>query len=282
MTPNQLHGSILYPNILTLFAQFNDLVNAEKPTNEDELWVLARKNRDLLKFMLSRKDLPQLLARVSRAAQAPAVAARLSRSRLQILSECCDRGRCCCPNAGVWHLAATQVCHLNNYKNRELQLAIVEALCKGRAKGRNIFIVGDTNRAKSFTLRPLEMIFKAFVPPDSGSHQLADIQGSEILWLNDFEFSTSFMTWSRFKDFLEGSALKVAVPKSSGNNYLFTSDAPVFGTSPGIVKHPAVQKETDQMNSRIKYFHFVHYFDPSVCPEIKPCAHCFARWLLHG
>ncbi len=257
-------------------------MTAENPKNEDELWALARKNRDLLKFMLGRKDLHQLLARVSKVANAPAAAVRLSRSRLQIMSDCFDRVKCTCPAAGVWHHSATEVCHLNNYKNRELQQAILDALGKGRAKGRNIFIVGETNRAKSFTLRPLELIYKAFVPPDSGSHQLADIEGSEILWLNDFEFSSAFMAWSRFKDFLEGSAIKIAVPKSSGNNYIFSSDAPVFGTSPYIVRHPALQKETDQMNTRIKYFHFVHYFDPIVCPEIKPCTHCFASWLLHG
>ena len=51
--------------------------------------------------------------------------------------------------------------------------------------------------------------------PDSGSHQLADLKGSEVLWLNDFEWDKSFIPWPKFKNFLEGSSLKVAVPKTS-------------------------------------------------------------------
>lgn len=257
-------------------------MNTEKPKNEDELWAAARKNRDLLKFMLGRKDLPQLLSRVSKAAGAPAAAARLCCTRMEIVTSCLHHEKCTCTVVGMWQKAASEVCHLNGYKSRDLQTAVLDALQRGRAKGRNIFIVGDTNRAKSFTLRPLAQIFQAFVPPDSGSHQLADIAGSEILWLNDFEYSPAFLNWSKMKDFLEGSDLKVAVPKSSGNNYIFSSSAPVFGTSPCILRHPSNQKETDQMNSRILYFHFVHYFDPATCPEIKPCTHCFASWLLHG
>ena len=33
------------------------------------------------------------------------------------------------------------------------------------------------------------------------------------------------------------------------------------------------------MMSRMRYFVFEHFFDPHTCPEIKPCALCFALWL---
>ena len=78
----------------------------------------------------------------------------------------------------------------------------------------------------------------------------------------------------------EGEPLKVAVPKTQGANYWFEDDAPVFGTAPGPIEHPKLQHETDQMQSRIRYFVFSHFFDPATCPDIKPCAVCFSNWVL--
>ena len=107
------------------------------------------------------------------------------------------------------------------------------------------------------------------------SHQLADIEGSDAVWLSDYQYEAgSFLQWNKLKDFFEGESMKVAVPKHQGKNYLFTLDSPVFGTAPCPVRHPSKQAETDQMHSRIQYFIFSHYFDPSTCPDIKPCA-CF-------
>jgi hypothetical protein len=233
-----------------------------------------------LKFLLSRKDLPALLARVTQANTSREVSLRNQSSRLDIVRQCNQQWPCTCVAPGRWQSSAEEVCGLNGYSRCEIQAAVLEALTLGRAKGRNIFIVGDTSRAKSFTLKPLTLIYKAFSPPDSGSHQLADLLGSELVWLNDFEYNPSFMTWPKMKDFLEGSPLKVAVPKTVGSNYMFTADAPVFGTAPQRIKHPTAAKETEQMNSRIQYFDFTHWFDPKSCPEIKPCAKCCASWLL--
>jgi len=86
--------------------------------------------------------------------------------------------------------------------------------------------------------------------------------------LSDFEYDAKFMPWKAFKDFLEGDPLKVAVPKTQGSNYVFTSDAVVFGTSSAPVAHPSRYAETAQMTTRIKYFLFQHFFDPATCPEI--------------
>ena len=61
---------------------------------------------------------------------------------------------------------------------------------------------------------------------------------------------------------------------------VFESNAPVFGTAPGPIEHPTQQRETVQMDSRMRYFLFEHFFDPATSPDIKPCAVCFAEWLL--
>jgi hypothetical protein len=250
--------------------------------SEDDLWAKAhemdsRNQRSLLEFLLSRKDLPQLMARIHKCEAAPVQAVRLRKTRLQLLEDAC-RVECTCQEPQQWIRAAEQVVCLSGYMNHEVQVAVFGALQKGRAKQRNIFIIGDTNRAKSFVLKPLTLIYSAFSPPDTGSHQLADLKGSEIIWLNDFEYDPSFLVWRKFKDFLEGSPLHVAVPKTQGSNYTFGSDAPVVGTSPRAIRHPD-RKETQQMDSRIVYFRFHVFWDPQTCPEIKPCASCCAQWL---
>jgi hypothetical protein len=267
--------------------EFYDVMreHSEEVRTEEDLWALARTRQDtgdrkLMEFLLSRRDLPQLLERVAKAEGAPENAKRSRQSRLQILEEVCTTGRCVCAEPGRWKAAAQEVVHLNGYRSQELEVAILEALELGRAKMRTIMIVGGTNRAKSFCLKPLALVYRAYTSPDTGSHQLADLKGSEVLWLNEFEFDASFMPWRKLKDFLEGEPPKVAVPKNEGRNYIFRSDAPVFCTGPGPVEHPTQPRETAQMDSRIRYFLFQFFFDPATCPEIKPCPTCFAQWLL--
>ena len=259
--------------------------NRETVKDEEDLWNLARAkqeagDRRLMQFLLSRRDLPQLLERVAKAEGAPENARRAQLSRVEILEDTVARGTCACPVPGRWKAAANEVVANNGYTEQELETAILEALDLGRGKQRNIFVVGPTNRAKSFCLKPLALVYRAYVSPDTGTHQLADLRGAEVLWLNDFEYDAQFIPWRKLKDFLEGEPLKVAVPKTQGTNYMFESNAPVFGTAPGPIEHPTQQRETVQMDSRMRYFLFEHFFDPATSPDIKPCAVCFAEWLL--
>ena len=167
----------------------------------------------------------------------------------------------------------------NGFIDTQIQKAVLNALRLGRGKGRNLLIIGDSTRAKSFVLKPLAFSLKTYVRPDSSSHQLADVAGCELIWLNDYSFDPSWLSWCKLKCFLEGDALKVAVPKTVGPNYTFEKDAPVFGTGPGPVQHPSSQSETDETNSRIQHFTFHQWFPPRD-PEIKPCKHCCALWYL--
>jgi len=267
--------------------EFSDLVRSlpSQARDEDDLWTLAEEqkaagNRRLHSFMLGRRDVAQIMERVEKAEAAPKKVKRKAKSRVEIMEQVVTDGRCSCSVEGRWHTAAEEVVALNGHDHHELQSAILDALEQGRAKQRNIIIVGDTNRAKSFCLKPLALVFRSWAPPDGGSHQLADLSGSEVIWLNEFEFDPTFLSWRKLKDFLEGEPLKVAVPKTQGANYVFDADAPVFGTAPGPVEHPRLQHETDQMQSRIRYFVFTHFFDPASCPDIKPCAVCFCKWVL--
>ena len=240
-------------------------------------------NRALLKFVLSRKDLGELIERVARADGAGAAAVRQQMTRLDILAEAATQAPCTCETPGKWMAAANEVMQLNGYMEQELQRAVFQALHLGRYKLRNVILVGDTNRAKSFLVKPLLLVYNCFVPPDTGSHQLADIDGSEVVFLNEFDWDPALMPWRTLKDFLEGSEVKIAVPKtqSRAKNYMFKADTPIIGTAPGPIEHPKSQKETEQMDTRVRYFALTHWFDPKTCPEIKPCKACFAKWI-HG
>ena len=268
--------------------EFYDLLKDKQETlrTEADLWKHASHedeagNRRLLTFLLSRRDLPVLLEKVAKAS--PVLQGASPRCRMAVLREAAAANQCSCPTPSRWRHAADEVVALNGFRDQELQRTMLEALMLGRGKKRTIFIIGNTNRAKSFVFKPLQLLYAVFRPPESGSHQLADIEGSEAVWLNDFQYEAGcFLQWNKLKDFLEGESIKVAVPKHQGRNYMFTLDAPVFGTAPCPVRHPSKQAETDQMNSRIQYFVFTHYFDPSTCPDIKPCRCCCAQWLLEA
>ena len=75
---------------------------------EDDIWALARArqetgDRKLMQFLLSRRDLPQLLARVSKAEQAPDSARRLRMNRVQILEAAAANAACVCSTPQLTH-----------------------------------------------------------------------------------------------------------------------------------------------------------------------------------
>ena len=240
----------------------------------------GKDDRALRKFVLSRKDLGELIERSRRLAGAEAAAARRQMTRVQILAAAAE-GTCTCETPGRWAAAADDVVQRNGYVDREVQRAIFHALNLGRAKQRNLVLVGETNRAKSFLIEPVELVYLCFTPPDTGSHQLADIAGSEVLFFNDFEWDSSLMPWCTAKNLFEGKDVKIAVPKveKGAKNYMFKYDAPILCTAPGPIEHPRKPKETSQMDSRVRYMVLTHFFDPATCPEIKPCKKCWAQWV---
>jgi hypothetical protein len=149
--------------------------------------------------------------------------------------------------------------------------------------------VGGPGTGKSHLLKPLGCIFKTYTRPDSGSYQLEELLGKEVIFLNDFEYddeAKKWCPWGYFKRFLEGEALDVARPKNRGGNQPFNSDAPVFMTAPQTVALYRGKKrdeyETSQMDERIKYANLTVTIPRERRSETKPCAHCGARLYLEG
>ena len=111
-----------------------------------------------------------------------------------------------------------------------------------------------------------------------------------MVFLNDFEYDTGakdWMPWAYFKDFLEGSKVKVAVPKTGGGNQVFQGDAPVFLTAPGEVTSKKLGKEalseTLQMRKRIRYLTLQWQIPEDRRQEVvQVCSRCSARLCLEG
>ena len=75
-----------------------------------------------------------------------------------------------------------------NQIDGDFQKLVIGALKVGQTKERNICIVGSSNMANSFLLKPLSKIYRTYTRPDGGSYQLEELMGKELVFLNDLEY----------------------------------------------------------------------------------------------
>ena len=66
-------------------------------------------------------------------------------------------------------------------------------LRKGRDKLRNVIIVSPGNCGKTFLLRPLEIIFKIFLNPAINKYRWVGADKAEVIFLNDFDWSSELI-----------------------------------------------------------------------------------------
>ena len=287
----QAEGFIRHPRLTPL--AFYDLCEKFKISDVDQLWVKAIElsstgDRGLHAFLMEN-DGSAALAKVQQAFEAKEKVRRAKLTREQLLEEYVSKQKCSCPTDGLCHGLMKEVLAKNDLDG-VFQKEVMGAMRAGRAKQRNICLVGGTDCGKSFLFKGLRGLFQVYERPEGGSHQLADLLGSEVVFLNDFEYDSEapkWMPWSYFKDFLEGSEVKVAVPKQKGGNQTFKGSAPVFLTAPQEVVlkkyNKEVVAETKQMRKRIKYLHLNYEIPEDQRQEIvNVCGHCSARLYLEG
>ncbi len=242
---------------------FLELCREHNVQDEDQAWAIAldleEKGDKGLTTYLMENEAAASLAKVERSRQAREAAERAKMSRLEILKAVVTKGKCTCETTGYCHTLMKDVLARNGLDGK-FQRTVIANLRAGRQKKRNLCIVGGTNMAKSFLLKPLTLIFKTYTRPDGGSYQLEDLLGKELVFLNDFEYDDEtkrWMTWQFFKNFLEGERVVVGRPKNRGGNTKFTKDAPVFMTAPQEVTlmrgKKVDQYETRQMHARIEH-----------------------------
>ena len=270
--------------------QTYDLFVAKGIKTVTAAWALATDmsasgERGLLTSLLELRDVEGFVQKVARAQDSQERLRCDSVGRLGLLLEAVA-APCVCTQPGLWRRLATET--LDNNGVREVFCgAIYKALAEGRKKKNNVFLVGPTNAAKSFLVKPLTLMYHTYTIPDGGSYQLEAILDAEVMFLNDFEWDPkeSWMRWSYFKDFLEGSKISVGRPKNRGGNVFFDKDIPVVGTCPVPVQYVvhdgrrfAVHDgETSQMNSRLTYVSIGASMDEEKVAECPPCCRCVAE-----
>ena len=85
---------------------------------------------------------------------------------------------------------------------------------KGRGKYRNILLTGPANCGKTFILNPLNVVYKTFSNPASTSFAWIGVENCEILFLNDFRWSSQILAWHDMLLLLEGQTVNLPAPKS--------------------------------------------------------------------
>lgn len=212
------------------------------------------------------------------------VIARKNKTRIEILHEA--KTEDCIPTCdGKWLHYAHDTLRKNQIDAGVFSTAVYELLLKGRGKDRNVILVGPSNCAKTFLLKPLKNLYKCFITPTKGTFNWVGAEKSECVFLNDFRWSDRVIPWSDLLNLLEGEPIQVPVPKTHfAENPMWTRDTPIFATSKSKLRKYECgvvdEIETEMMDSRWKYFIFRHRIEKKDAVSMKPCKKCFADLIL--
>jgi len=159
-------------------------------------------------------------------------------------------------------------------------------------------VVGGKDSGKTTITLPLRLIFKCFItPPASSTAPLLNCRGHELFLWQDFRYFPGKpgrkedvglqIDEGCFNRLLEGEPTLIEVPKNAGVDFVFSEDTPFVATGP--FEFQAYKDgvpnayETDQLATRMQYFHFGKSVPVKEQNDsLKPCAACYAKWLLHG
>ena len=258
-----------------------------------------RDKTDLLHFvkqqkMEGKRDLPLfVLNNVEKAVKivntvwemenAENIIQRRSIERMQLLNAAL-LGQCVPECNGQWLVMATETLANNNIPLRRFCAAITDALENGRGKDRNVLLVGGGNSGKTFLLKPLRKIYTAFSNPATGSFAWLGVENAEVIFLNDFRWERTIISWKDFLLLLEGDELHFPAPKTTyAHDILFNKDTPIFATADQCFeKGPTFAIENYMMTLRWNIFNMTYEIPRTKVKTVQPCAHCFAELLINN
>ena len=124
-------------------------------------------------------------------------------------------------------------------------------LISGRRKYRNIIIIGPANCGKTFLLRPLEDIFRTFPNPANDKYGWVGAEKAEVIFLNDFRWTSDLIKWKDFFLLLEGHKVHLPAPKNHFSSDLsIEKDTPIFATSKELLS--ILASMTVPMNEKMR------------------------------
>lgn len=246
--------------------------------------------RDLKAFVLghSKKVLNELIDTTWEMKEAGPSLAREKKTRLELLAaalnEKCNEE---CQNR-EWLRCAISILQRNSINVYVFAAAMRNALQNGRGKGNNVLIVGPKDCGKSFLLRPLQLVYNAFVNPSNTKYAWVSLEGKEVALLNDFRWSQECIDWKDFLLLLEGDTVNLPRPKNAyatDLNIPSSNTIPFFSTSirpfeycgKGNSKDPG---ETAMMDVRWRVFTLTKEIEEP--RKIADCARCFADLVSKG
>ena len=258
-----------------------------------QLFALAQEQQcegktDLAQFILNRgtKVVDEAIRVAWELEEAPQLLQRSRQSRLERLQSACN-GDCVSDCNKKWLVLARNILARNNIDPEEFSGAVRLLLEKGRGKYRNILITGASNCGKTFILSPLNVLYHTFQNPASSTFAWLSVESSEVIFLNDFRWSTQILPWHNFLLLLEGQLVRFPAPKTHySQDIVFNRDSPIFCTSNehfSFVRGGAVdQVETEMMRVRWRSFHFFSQIPQEQQVTVPPCPRCFAELIMHS
>ena len=271
--------------------EVSQLVVAKRIKTRLELLVLANQQKqdgkeDLAQFIANRgsKVVEEAIRVGWELEEAEEKLKRSKLTRLEIIEQALQNS--CVENCkGQWLEMAENLIHRNGIDLIEFTSACKLLLEKGRGKYRNILLTGPANCGKTFILNPLNLIYKTFSNPASTSFAWVGAENCEILFLNDFRWSSQILAWHDMLLLLEGQTVHLPAPKSHyAQDIVFDSDTPVFCTGKQELQYIRGQvldeRETEMMRVRWKHFVFHAQIQQKEQRHVPPCPRCFASFIL--
>ena len=156
-------------------------------------------------------------------------------SRMDLIEKVYQKDDCVCE--GQWLICVNQVLVSNGVQPYVFAGRIRTIFSKERGKLQNVIIVGPANCGKTFLLRPLEIIFKTFSNRANDKYGWVGADKAEVIFLNDFRWSSELIKWNEFLLLLEGHTVHLPAPKNHfASDICIDKDTPVFATSKDVIK----------------------------------------------
>ena len=270
-----------------------ELVTRRNISTTKELYALAEARKrdgecDLAIYMMDHRE-ANIKETIQKAWMFPNAAKEIteeSKTRLERLEEAYNGP--CVVDGCQWLRRAKEVLDLNKISIPVFTKALYDCLYYGRQKFRNIMLVGRSNTAKTFMLRPLKNVFGdyLFENPSRDRFCWGPIQHAQVCVLQDFRYSKDQIVWGDLLLLLEGQTVNLVTPKSFNAADIklgSDNDIPILATSIKKIEYsrfsPDFERETEMMDSRWNIFEFTHRFEGEGRIEMEPCGRCFAKFI---
>ena len=266
-------------NNITRDTELFAAANTRKEAGEFELasYILSKSTKavhDLLENTWKIKNATQDLERES--------TPRMDLIRQAAVAECVSNCN------GEWLACAYELLQKNTIHPFVFAAALRDLLQSGRGKFRNIIITGPANCGKTFMLKPLENIYRAFANPANDKYAWIGADKAEIIVLQDFRWSSELITWKDLLLLLEGETVRLPAPKNQfADDVCIKTDVPIFATSKSKIEYIGKfnsrdERETEMMDVRWKPFSFHYQIAENEQKKVPSCSRCFAKLVLVG